>query len=177
MLGLVAFSLPFFLCGWIVKAWEVYINPPKPECKGLLPTWNQHLWIVLNSLKPLVLYLKCGNLSGVLGLLVSIRWWFYILIDPRRLPKCLIRVVFLCLLKNTCLSSSFLYLFQTGLLPVRSRTTVRSSVHSFCLPQVSCSQPVRSLHSRVFARALLLSDFALWSWLFARLDSSIGIRA
>ena len=108
-----------FLCGRIVKAWEVYINPPKPEYKGLLPTWNQHLWIVLNSLKPLVLYFKCGNLSGVLGLFVSIRWWFYILIDPRRLPKCLIRVVFLYLLKNTCLSSSILHLFQTGLLPVR----------------------------------------------------------
>ena len=42
--------------------------------------------------KTLALYFKCGNLSGVLGLLISIRWCFYILIDLRRLPKCLTRV-------------------------------------------------------------------------------------
>ena len=67
------------------------------------------------SLKSLVLYLKFGNLSGVLGLFVSIRWCFCILIDPRRLPKCSTRVVVLYLLEITCLSLSFSTLFTHSL--------------------------------------------------------------
>jgi len=45
----------------------------------------------LNSLQILTLYLKCGNLSGVLCLFTTIKWCFCILIGLKRLPKCSIK--------------------------------------------------------------------------------------
>jgi len=101
-------------------------------------------YLLLECLKILVLYLKFGNLSGVLGLFVSIGWCFYLLIDPRGLPKWSTRVVSPYPLKNTCLSISFLLLLLFCTLPVCPCTAVHSTVHSFCPQANSCSQPVRA---------------------------------
>ena len=104
-------SLDFFfqlyfslLAEWpsCIEGLEGYKYPHSSFCK-VFCQFEYNLRIILNSLKSLVLYPKCGNLGGVLGLFVSIRWCFCILIDPKRLPKCSTRVVFLYLLKNTCL--------------------------------------------------------------------------
>jgi len=83
------------------------------DCPSTWQEWLPLDYLLLECLKTLVLYLKFGNLSGVLGFFVSIGWCFYLLIDPRRLPKWTTRVLFQYLLKNTWLSFSFLPLFHS----------------------------------------------------------------
>jgi len=139
---------------------------PNQNVRAFLPIYEiNQLWIVINSLKFLVLYLKFGNLSGVLGLFVSIRWWLNFLINPRRLSKCLTRVVFLYLLKNTWLSSFYLSLFSTWQncpLTVRPKHGLASTVRGFLSAEhflVVC--PCMPQHARAWTRALLLSK--LWT--------------